>query len=44
MNALIPLRDLVLFIKHNQNAEVISRLSDELISAETNVDNRVRDM
>ncbi len=42
--ALIPLRDQVLFMKHNLNAKAIAGLSDELISVQTNVDNLVHDM
>ena len=42
--ALVPLRDQVLFMKHNLNARAIAGLSDELISVETNVDKLVRDM
>ncbi len=42
--ALVPLRDQVLFIKHNLNAKAIAGLSDELISVQTNVDNLVHDM
>ncbi len=42
--ALAPLRDQVLFMKHNLNARAIAGLSDELISVETNVDSLVRDM
>lgn len=42
--ALIPLRDQVLFLKHNLNARSISGLSSEVVSVQTNVDNLVRDM
>jgi hypothetical protein len=42
--ALAPLRDQVLFMKHNLNARAIAGLSDELISVQTNVDRLVRDM
>jgi t-SNARE complex subunit (syntaxin) len=42
--ALTPLRDQVLFMKHNLNARAIAGLSDELISVQTNVDKLVRDM
>ena len=42
--ALVPLRDQVLFMKHNLNARAIAGLSDELISVQTNVDRLVRDM
>ncbi len=42
--ALAPLRDQVLFIKHNLNARAIAGLSDELISVQTNVDLLISDM
>ena len=42
--ALAPLRDQVLFMKHNLNARAIAGLSKELISVQTNVDKLVRDM
>jgi hypothetical protein len=42
--ALVPLRDQVLFMKHNLNARAIAGLSDEVISVQTNVDKLVRDM
>jgi septal ring factor EnvC (AmiA/AmiB activator) len=42
--ALAPLRDQVLFMKHNLNARAIAGLSDELISVQTNVDKLIRDM
>jgi len=42
--ALIPLRDQVLFMKHNLNARAIAGLRDELISVQTNVDKLVHDM
>jgi hypothetical protein len=42
--ALAPLRDQVLFMKHNLNARAIAGLSEELISVETNVDKLVREM
>ena len=42
--ALAPLRDQVLFMKHNLNARAISGLSDEVISVQSNVDNLVREM
>jgi len=42
--ALAPLRDQVLFMKHNLNARAIAGLSNELISVQTNVDRLVRDM
>jgi len=42
--ALVPLRDQVLFLKHNLNARAIAGLSDELVTVETNVDALVADM
>lgn len=42
--ALVPLRDQVLFMKHNLNAKAIAGLSDELASVQTNVDTLVRDI
>ncbi len=42
--ALIPLRDQVLFLKHNLNARAITGLSAELVSVQSNVDSLVRDM
>lgn len=42
--ALIPLRDQVLFMKHNLNAKAIAGLSEELVNVQTNVDQLVRDM
>jgi septal ring factor EnvC (AmiA/AmiB activator) len=42
--ALAPLRDQVLFVKHNLNARAIAGLSNELISVQTNVDKPVREM
>jgi len=42
--ALAPLRDQVLFMKHNLNARAIAGLSGELVSVQTNVDNLVRAM
>ena len=42
--ALAPLRDQVLFMKHNLNARAIAGLSEELTSVQTNVDRLVRDM
>lgn len=42
--ALSPLRDQVLFMKHNLNARAIAGLSSELSSVQTNVDQLVRDM
>ena len=42
--ALLPLRDQVLFMKHNLNARAIAGLSGELSSVQTNVDQLVRDI
>lgn len=42
--ALIPLRDQVLFLKHNLNAKAIAGLSEELASVQTTVDRLVREM
>jgi septal ring factor EnvC (AmiA/AmiB activator) len=42
--ALVPLRDQVLFMKHNLNARAIAGLSKEVIHVQTNVDKLVRDM
>jgi len=42
--ALVPLRDQVLFLKHNLNARVIAGLSDELVSVQVNVDALVREV
>lgn len=42
--ALAPLRDQVLFMKHNLNARAIAGLSSELTSVQANVDSLVRDM
>jgi hypothetical protein len=42
--ALIPLRDQVMFIKHNLNAVAIAGLTDEVVSVQTNVDALVRDI
>ena len=42
--ALAPLRDQVLFMKHNLNAKAIAALSREVISVQTNVDKLVRDI
>ena len=41
---LVPLRDQVLFLKHNLNAKAIAGLSDELVSIEANVDILVAEM
>jgi len=42
--ALAPLRDQVLFMKHNLNARAIAGLSGELDGVQTNVDKLVRDI
>lgn len=42
--ALAPLRDQVLFMKHNLNARAIAGLSDEVVSVQTNVDKLVPDI
>jgi len=42
--ALAPLRDQVLFMKHNLNAKAIAGLSDELYSVQINVDQLVREI
>jgi t-SNARE complex subunit (syntaxin) len=42
--ALAPLRDQVLFMKHNLNARAIAGLSNEVVTIQTNVDQLVRDM
>jgi len=42
--ALVPLRDQVLFMKHNLNARAIAGLSKELISVEANVDELVNEI
>ena len=42
--ALVPLRDQVLFMKHNLNARAIAGLSKELVIVQANVDRLVRDM
>lgn len=41
---LVPLRDQVLFLKHNLNAQAIAGLQDELGGVQTNVDSLIRDM
>jgi SMC interacting uncharacterized protein involved in chromosome segregation len=41
---LVPLRDQVLFLKHNLNAKAIASLNTELTSVQGNVDVLVRDM
>jgi t-SNARE complex subunit (syntaxin) len=42
--ALAPLRDQVLFMKHNLNAKAIAGLSEEVVNVQTNVDSLVRDI
>jgi hypothetical protein len=42
--ALKPLRDQVLFLKHNLNAQAIASLGDEVASVQTNVDALIRDI
>jgi hypothetical protein len=42
--ALAPLRDQVLFMKHNLNARAVAGLGDEVIRVQANVDTLVRDM
>jgi len=39
-----PLRDQVLFLKHNLNAKAIGSLTDEVVAIESKVDALVRDM
>lgn len=39
-----PLRDQVLYLKHNLNAKAIGGMTDEVTSIETKVDDLVRDM
>ena len=41
---LTPLRDQVLFMKHNLNAKAIAGLSGEVVSVQANVDKLVSDM
>lgn len=41
---LVPLRDQVLFMKHNLNARAIAGLSNEVASVQVHVDKLVRDM
>lgn len=41
---LVPLRDQVLFMKHNLNARAIAGLSSEVVNVQVNVDRLVRDM
>jgi len=42
--ALVPLRDQVLFMKHNLNAKAIAGLSSEVVSVQANVDSLVAEM
>ena len=42
--ALAPLRDQVLFMKHNLNAKAIAGLSGEVVSVQANVDKLVKEM
>ncbi len=42
--ALVPLRDQVLYLKHNLNARAIAGLGEELVGVQANVDDLVRDM
>ncbi len=42
--ALVPLRDQVLYMKHNLNARAIAGLSEELISVQANVDDLIEEM
>jgi SMC interacting uncharacterized protein involved in chromosome segregation len=42
--ALAPLRDQILFMKHNLNARAIAGLSSELVGVQADVDKLVRDM
>lgn len=41
---LVPLRDQVLFLKHNLNAKAIASLDDELTTVRTGVDRLIREM
>lgn len=41
---LVPLRDQVLFMKHNLNARAIAGLNEEVVSVQANVDKLVREM
>jgi len=41
---LVPLRDQVLFMKHNLNAKAIAGLSGELVTVQANVDSLIRNM
>jgi predicted nucleic acid-binding Zn-ribbon protein len=42
--ALIPLRDQVLFLKHNLNARAIAGLADEVLNVQTNVDKLIAEI
>ncbi|MBU0968483.1 MAG: DUF2959 domain-containing protein, partial [Proteobacteria bacterium] len=42
--ALVPLRDQVLFMKHNLNAKAIVGLNEEVFTIQTNVDKLVREI
>ena len=42
--ALVPLRDQVMYLKHNLNAKAITGLSDELLTLQTNVDKLVKEI
>jgi hypothetical protein len=42
--ALVPLRDQVLFMKHNLNAKAIAGLNEEVFTIQTNVDKLVREI
>lgn len=42
--ALLPLRDQVLFMKHNLNARAIAGLSEEVVGVQANVDQLVNEM
>lgn len=42
--ALVPLRDQVLFLKHNLNARAIAGLRGEVVNVQANVDELVREM
>lgn len=41
---LVPLRDQVLFMKHNLNARAIAGLSSELVNVQANVDSLIRNL
>lgn len=41
---LVPLRDQVLYLKHNLNAKAVAGLRDELAEVQINVDSLIRDM